>query len=719
MLQQSKQQNFNQDKQASSVELENFYNQQEIELQVQQKVVQQQESNSGTEIIDNLNYSQKKVFESIKACDVYEQQSVLVQMGKEEGEVSTTQQLGQFKTQRKRGDSNSPRQRAKNRKKQFSQPVTAPIHRRYDMVWQDTPARVLKYRPSFLHQLGWLPFFSILNIRATVLSDPYLHIQSFVLVAVMLLIHLSGLWLAEEDLRGFISMFSTSYLGSIWNASMIVTFLLGLFVSEVYRRWWDIRTMYARLSSSTMDLCETITNMVRNPAGSCEEQRHINRARTELVRYLNLGHMLVITMAASQGRRFRRRTYYSKIKNFVQPGRNAERRYEAKNLSYAYLNQVGLVNWDEWQLMERYEGRGMPTYLTVYHWTQQLIYKVSEEGWVLNKQMVPPMIKQLSTIIESGQGIFTFINSQLPYPYVHLVSMATHLYLFFIAVYMGVLLHVGIRSDKITVSFSTFVELSSKVVEISKQDSDPMQTEVWQNATRDNGVKVQMTYQEGLPLINEYFSATWMYVLMCVINVVLQGLLNAHSLFDNPFGSHPSKFPLRLMATELINVTRSLLRGADDLPSAFNDIFQPTPYNQSPSPSFNQPQVKGQDEQEEAGQQVLFSGLLDHRNSQIKRDPLQQIRSFKVDFINPEKELTQDRRGIVWGGIDHSYTSHRFSSQTKLGQRQISRQVTMPIQKSHTSTELMRIEENSKKFRTVPISHLQQHFEDVCEDTGK
>ena len=42
--------------------------------------------------------------------------------------------------------------------------------------------------------------------------------------------------------------------------------------------------------------------------------------------------------------------------------------------------------------------------------------------------------------------------------------------------------------------------------------------------------------------------------------VLRQGLLDMHTLLDNPFGRHCAKFPLRAQITELMNTCRAILR---------------------------------------------------------------------------------------------------------------------------------------------------------------
>ena len=55
----------------------------------------------------------------------------------------------------------------------------------------------------------------------------------------------------------------------------------------------------------------------------------------------------------------------------------------------------------------------------------------------------------------------------------------------------------------------------------------------------------------------------------------VQGLLDLHTLLDNPFGDHPSKFPVRAQITEVLNVSRAVLQIVEKPPAAFGDILSP------------------------------------------------------------------------------------------------------------------------------------------------
>lgn len=87
---------------------------------------------------------------------------------------------------------------------------------------------------------------------------------------------------------------------------------------------------------------------------------------------------------------------------------------------------------------------------------QALLHQCRASEYMLTpQQMLPPMLAKVSTIVDNASTIFTFLRSQLPFPYVHLVSFTVHFYLFFWATYMGMLLHTGIPDGTVTQSATT------------------------------------------------------------------------------------------------------------------------------------------------------------------------------------------------------------------------------------------------------------------------
>lgn len=145
------------------------------------------------------------------------------------------------------------------------------------------------------------------------------------------------------------------------------------------------------------------------------------------------------------------------------------------------------------------------------------------------QQMLPMLLNQLNCLVESGSQVISSVNAQMPYPYVHLVSFVVHFYLILCATWFGCFLHVGFPTGNIMLE--------------------------------DN-------------MVGTSWTSCWCYILVTLAVILFQGLLNMHSLLDNPFGSHCAMFPLRKHLSEVLNSTRTMLKNADRLPHAFGDIFR-------------------------------------------------------------------------------------------------------------------------------------------------
>lgn len=143
-----------------------------------------------------------------------------------------------------------------------SKSATARVRKTRDIVWQENPPRILKYRANHLHYYGWIPLLMLRNIKATVFSDVYIHLQTIALVSWVAILHFSGLGITDADMKTFVKLFGTPYAGSILNLGMVMVFILGLFISLVINRWSTIRQAYGQLRGTTLDLCMILSNAI-------------------------------------------------------------------------------------------------------------------------------------------------------------------------------------------------------------------------------------------------------------------------------------------------------------------------------------------------------------------------------------------------------------------------------------------------------------------------
>lgn len=435
--------------------------------------------------------------------------------------------------------------------------LVSKVRQMRDMLWQEEPDRILKYKAYHLHYYGWNPLLVPRNFKAMVLSDVYLQLQGLVLVGWMVALHTTGLGVPKSDLASFLRLFGTPYAGAIFNMSMLITFILGLFITLVVNRWWTIRMAYSKLMGTTLDLCMTIATVIKHPLNERDEQTL--KARAELTRLLNLGHLLVVSQAdavdrdykPSYGvRRYAKTTFGTLWTSCL--GANLSSSAESDifiekpaKISFKELANEALINKEEWDIICEQESKGLPKFQTVYRWAQSLLHKCKGADWIMSApQMLPIMLNKLNTIVESGAQIFSTISSQMPYPYVHLVSFTVHVYLFIITTWFGAFLHAGFPTEE---NFKFIPE--------------------------DDDVAGARLHKSRGDVSSSYWTAVWCYVFVLLANVMFQGLLDMHSLLDNPFGAHCAKFPLRAQITNLLMATRTMLERADTMPPALQNVF--------------------------------------------------------------------------------------------------------------------------------------------------
>lgn len=176
-------------------------------------------------------------------------------------------------------------------------------------------------------------------------------------------------------------------------------------------------------------------------------------------------------------------------------------------------------------------------------WVQSIIYKCKAAEFIIHEQqMLPMLLNKVNNVAEAASLVVTSATSQMPYPYVHLVSFVAHFYLIYCSTWFGCFLHAGFPVG-----------------------------ETFQGTSGDLNITLSRPSAE---VSRNPWTAVWCYGLVTLGIILFQGLLNMHSLLDNPFGSHCAMFPLRQHVSEAVNSTRAMLQQADKLPSSFGDIFR-------------------------------------------------------------------------------------------------------------------------------------------------
>ena len=199
-----------------------------------------------------------------------------------------------------------------------------------DGLFQLHPRRLLEYSPKDLHTKGWFPWPSSFHLSVTVFASPELHAQTLVLTAWTAAIHVTGLGVEDSKQSGFKAIFGTAYLGSLASMGVIIALVLGLFISLVVQRWWDVRSQYATFHHALLELAvawsaadarlgtaeSAVSASVARAAAERREKisessedlrrpsEHLRRLRRdatrELFRLLNLAHVLFLSQAGER-----------------------------------------------------------------------------------------------------------------------------------------------------------------------------------------------------------------------------------------------------------------------------------------------------------------------------------------------------------------------------------------------------------------------------------
>jgi hypothetical protein len=231
---------------------------------------------------------------------------------------------------------------------------------------------------------------------------------------------------------------------------------------------------------------------------------------------------------------------------------------DAKERDFQSYFKMGLVTQEEWDLIKQQEEDGVQGWRTVYTWAAALLAEAVAAGRMEDRLGPAASVHaMLLEIRNAGGRIFTMMSSQLPYTYVHLVSLVCHTFLWVLASYFGFILHSGIPQVHYDLVLHETGHTGIEVLgDVSSKRSG------------------------SLAAIDDHW---WLfrlqvYIIITFGNTLVQGLLSMHGLLENPFGVHPCKFPLRAYAIDHIRQTRAMLKDpAEREPEVMRRIFKAPP----------------------------------------------------------------------------------------------------------------------------------------------
>jgi hypothetical protein len=293
-------------------------------------------------------------------------------------------------------------------------------------------------------------------------------------------------WLGFSDDRATITIRHT-FLIETKNVQNLTTFVMGIFIALILGRWWDIRELLQKVRSGSIDLAIMVTAHLRSSAEAGDENENDTtqqqQMRQRIVRLCNLAHALVPMQATDK-------------------------------FDSATLIEHELATQDECNILESQKNR----FVTVYTWIASLLCYCADHNMITNSHAVlPRMQKNITKMRGSAGNIFMYLNCQLPYPYIQLLSFLVHFFLFVAACSSG---------NRIAVGKTSLVKNTAYVL-------------------------MYTAYSDTI---------VFAYLLMIIWVIAFDGLLWLNVLLSNPFGEGAADFPVEDFCAELKSVTNAILQ---------------------------------------------------------------------------------------------------------------------------------------------------------------
>eukprot|EP00276_Gloeochaete_wittrockiana_P003140 CAMPEP_0184662198 /NCGR_PEP_ID=MMETSP0308-20130426/42033_1 /TAXON_ID=38269 /ORGANISM="Gloeochaete witrockiana, Strain SAG 46.84" /LENGTH=901 /DNA_ID=CAMNT_0027104031 /DNA_START=163 /DNA_END=2867 /DNA_ORIENTATION=- len=305
-------------------------------------------------------------------------------------------------------------------------------------LWSAT--NILRYDTGKLQTWGYLLIFS----GTAISKNSILGTCGLAVVSTFL-----GYFRCRDDiLPGWNSLCVPAVGDEALMLTSLVAFLLGMFGSLTFSRWWATREKLQQVIGRTNNLAVMIATYVVG------DDHLTNTAREEMCRYMNLAHALVYKQASMD----------------EDLGELIGRR---------------LLTKDEARKIENLPSK----YLIIYTWLADLLKEVALNGRLVYPEYVLPLMHGDISVMRGGASdIFMYLNCQIPYSYVHMLTLVSKIHVLFVVLYVGGLIGRG------------FIERSV------------------------------MTIVFG-------------YCFLFATRIIYEGLLQIHHSLVNPFGDDPDDFP--------------------------------------------------------------------------------------------------------------------------------------------------------------------------------
>lgn len=288
----------------------------------------------------------------------------------------------------------------------------------------------------------------------------------------------------------------------------LVAFLLGLFDSMTFDRWWSTRVLLEKQLDAVQGAGLDYATYLQGPVQLVEQYRYT------LVRYLNLA-MQVFHMQMED------------VDDFTE------------------LVEKGILTEQEWDILEHSDNK----HNLVYLWADQLLSQLGDEGYIMMSHNTLPMLHEnvASMRVTCGQ-ILCAKNCQIPFTYTHLMTVIVKIHLLLVCTVSGTFIGQGFK------------------VRPRRGGGHPHSDIHTYACTRARAHTSTCTHVPTVAQDGDAVDVLWGYLVLVLSTLVLEGLLRIHVVLRDPFGDDTCDFPLEKFFEETLTASTDMVLQTMNLP---------------------------------------------------------------------------------------------------------------------------------------------------------
>jgi len=205
----------------------------------------------------------------------------------------------------------------------------------------------------------------------------------------------------------------------------LVSFLLGLFVSTTFSRWWSTREKLGVIMNNTSALTLAMTNFLPNNPTAQENGK-------KLLRWMHLAHCLV---------------------------------YKQANHDYAFAELITneVATDEEVARLRSCIDISLPG--IVYGWCMHALKHIIVDCSLAPAAVITNSLANVNNCFTAAQELTAFLKTQMPYSYLHLLTTTAKIHLAFIVFYGGGIIAGGLQSEQWTrILFGYVVIIANNII---------------------------------------------------------------------------------------------------------------------------------------------------------------------------------------------------------------------------------------------------------------